>query len=194
MFHSKKLHLKYIVCHVKRQIFVDLSFMCLYSYFCLSEMKGKDFTRAFLGLTCIAVLVQNICCRLNFETNTQFCCEKSSNSSGFSCWNRTLEDDNVQNTSTFANCRQNKTNTACFNVTEIQPCQDDSGASVMHQGKKEIHIGAFVPFLKDDRYGHSTAMKMAIDIINNRSDILDNYTLVLDSEDTVSVSTELAFC
>ena len=31
-------------------------------------------------------------------------------------------------------------------------------------------------------------MKMAIDIINNRTDILDNYTLVLDSEDTIWVS------
>ena len=31
-------------------------------------------------------------------------------------------------------------------------------------------------------------MKMAIDIINSRSDILGNYTLVLDSEDTISVS------
>ena len=55
----------------------------------------------------------------------------------------------------------------------------------------EIHIGAFVPFMSDDRWGFYTAMKMAINLINNRTDILDNYTLVLDSEDTRWVSAEI---
>jgi len=45
--------------------------------------------------------------------------------------------------------------------------------------------------MKDDRYGHYTAMKMAINLINNRTDILGNYTLVLDSIDTHWVSGEL---
>ena len=60
--------------------------------------------------------------------------------------------------------------------------------SIIPLGQREIHIGAFVPFLKDDRNGYYNAMKMAIDIINNRSDILQNYTLVLDVEDTAWVS------
>lgn len=77
----------------------------------------------------------------------------------------------------------------------VQPCQDNSTGDITGPEKKEIHIGAFVPFLKDDRYGYSTAMKMAINLINNRSDILNNYTLVLDIEDTVWVSAEIQlFC
>ena len=82
----------------------------------------------------------------------------------------------------------------CFNVTAIRSCRNDSTGSVMGAEKKEIHIGAFVPFLEKDKYGYYTAMKMAIDIINNRSDILNNYTLVLDSEDTIWVSRSLFIC
>ena len=152
-------------------------------------MKREDLTRALVGLTCFAALAQNIFCRVYFETNIQLCCEKSSNSSTFNCWNNTLEENSIRNVSKFANCTQKTAEKACFNVTElVQTCRDGSNGSTVDQGKKDIHIGAFVPFLGDDRYGHSTAMKMAIDIINNRSDILTNYTLVLDSEDTIFVS------
>ena len=156
-------------------------------------MKGKGFTTLLLGVTSFAVLVQTIICRLHFETNSQFCCENVSNSSGFNCWNRTLKENNIQNTWPFAICSQNETGKICFNVTEIRSCRDNSSSSVVKPGKKEIHIGAFAPFLNDDRYGHFTAMKMAIDMINNRTDVLDNYTLVLDSGDTVSVSQYIAF-
>ena len=151
-------------------------------------MTGKNVTRVFLGLTCFATFVQNIFWPLQFQRNTEFCCERSSNTSGFSCSNNTLEDTNIPNASKFLTCPKNNVKKVCYNVTEVQTCQDGSNASLTVQGKKEIHIGAFVPFLGDDRYGHSTAMKMAIDIINNRSDILTNYTLVLDSEDTIFVS------
>ncbi|CAH3135995.1 unnamed protein product [Porites lobata] len=70
----------------------------------------------------------------------------------------------------------------------MHSCPQNHSSTLPVQEKRQIHIGAFVPFLKDDRYGHFTAMKMAIDIINNRTDILDNYTLVLDSEDTIWAS------
>ena len=70
----------------------------------------------------------------------------------------------------------------------MHSCRQNYSSTFAVREKRDIHIGAFVPFLKDDRYGHFTAMKMAIDIINNRSDILGNYTLVLDSEDTIWVS------
>ena len=150
-------------------------------------MTGKDSTRVFLGVICFAVLLQTTYCLL--DLNTQFCCVKLSNSSNFSCWNTTLEENNAQNTSTFDNCTQNMGDKLCFNVAQAVSCQNDANGSVMKAEKKEIHIGAFVPFLTLDKYGHFTAMKMAIDIINNRSDILNNYTLVLDSEDTIWVST-----
>ena len=151
-------------------------------------MKGKNFTRLLLGVTSFALLVQNIFCRLYFETHTQFCCENNSNSSGFSCWNIKTKENSIQNAWPLANYSQNETFKVCFNVTEEGSCRDNSVLSVVEPGKKEIRIGAFVPFLLDDRYGHYTAMKMAIDMINNRSGILDNYTLVLVPEDTNVVS------
>jgi len=45
--------------------------------------------------------------------------------------------------------------------------------------------------MPDDRYGYYAAMMMSISLINNRTDILDNYTLVLDAEDTHSVRAEI---
>ena len=121
-------------------------------------------------------------------TNTQFCCEKTVNSTGFRCWNHTIKENSVHVARKFNNCSQNDTERTCFNVTEMHSCRQNYSSTFAVQEKRQIHIGAFVPFLKDDRYGHFTAMKMAIDIINNRSDILGNYTLVLDSEDTIWVS------
>ena len=152
-------------------------------------MTGKYSTRVLLGIKCFAVLLQTTFCLL--DLNTQFCCVKLSNSSNFSCWNTTLEENNAKNTSTSDKCTQNMGDKLCFNVTQAEACRN---GSVMKTGKREIHIGAFVPFLKEDKYGHFTAMKMAIDIINNRSDILNNYTLVLDSEDTIWVSVTFIIC
>lgn len=101
---------------------------------------------------------------------------------------------NTTNTTTFAHCTQEMSTKTCFHVTALQPCRDDDAAgNIIEPGKRKIHIGAFVPFLKDDRYGHFTAMKIAIELINNRTDILDNYTLILDSEDTTSVSVVFLF-
>lgn len=75
----------------------------------------------------------------------------------------------------------------CFDIAAPNLHQENSTATIKDPHKKEIHIGAFVLFMEDDRYGYHTAMKMAINLINNRTDILDNYTLVLDSVDTHSV-------
>ncbi len=80
---------------------------------------------------------------------------------------------------------------ACFDISAPHLHQQNSTATIKDPQKKEIHIGAFVPFMKDDRYGYHTAMKMAINLINNRTDILDNYTLVLDSVDTRWVRAEI---
>ena len=82
---------------------------------------------------------------------------------------------------------------ACFDITAPHLHQQNSTATIKDPQKKEIHIGAFVPFMKDDRYGYHTAMKMAINLINNRTDILDNYTLVLDSVDTRWVRAEINY-
>ena len=95
------------------------------------------------------------------ESHSQLCDEKSSNSS------------------------------TCFGRTASHLHQENSTPTIKDPVKKEIHIGAFVPFMKDDRYGYYTAMKMAINLINNRTDILDNFTLVLDSVETHSVSAEI---
>lgn len=147
---------------------------------------GKDDTGVFFRAICFSLLFQATHCRLSFS-NSFFCCQKlSANSKHFSCWNNTLEQGSFENASqTVDNCTRNHDN-LCFNVTSIsESCPNDiSSGSVDAGAKKKIHIGAFVPFLKLDKYGHAAAMKMAIDCINNRSDILQNYTLVLDSEDT----------
>lgn len=66
--------------------------------------------------------------------------------------------------------------------------EKDSPASAMEKPNQEIHIGAFVPQLRSDKFGYFTAMKMAIQIINNKTDILNDYTLVLDAKNTIGVS------
>ena len=89
-------------------------------------------------------------------------------------------------------CGEKSTNSCtCFDMTEPHLHQENSTATIKDPHKKEIHIGAFVPFMEEDRYGYHTAMKMAIDLINNRTDILDYYTLVLDSENTEWVRAEI---
>ena len=154
-------------------------------------MTCRAYPGAILAFACLVAVVQNVCCHLHFETNTKLCCEKLANSSDFRCWNETQEVTNTTSTTTFTQCTQETSRKACFNVTAVQACRDDPAENILEQGKREIHIGGFVPFMTDDRYGHYNAMKMAINLINNRTDILDNYTLVLDSEDTHWVSEEL---
>jgi len=91
-------------------------------------------------------------------------------------------------------CGEKSTNSSArFDINAPYLHQENSTATIKDPEKKEIHVGAFVPFMKDDRYGYHTAMKIAINLINNRTDILDNYTLVLDSEDTIGVSVEIKF-
>ena len=165
-------------------IFITFGFL-----FHSPEMKFKKLTRVSVGLTCFVILVQTVFCRLYTGTNTQFCCEETVHSSGFRCWKKTVKENGVQDAWKFYNCSQHETEKACFNVTELHSCPQNYRSTLAVQEKRRIHIGTFVPFLREDRYGYFTAMKMAIDIINNRSDILDNYTLVLDSEDTFLVST-----
>ena len=156
-------------------------------------MKGKDVARVLFRALYFALLFQATHCRLRFS-NSFFCCQKlSANSKNFSCWNNTLEQGSFETASqTIDNCTQNHYN-LCFNVTSItESCPNDiSSGSVDVGAKKRIQIGAFVPFLQSDKYGYAAAMKMAIDFINNRSDILQNYTLVLDSEDTKWVCMKL---
>ena len=190
MFDFKRAHLKWSL-HYGMPDFCLPIFFTFEFLFHSPGMKFKKLTRVSVGLTCFAILVQTVFCRLYIGTNTQFCCEKTVNSSGFRCWNKTVKENGVQDAWKFDNCSQHENEKACFNVTEMHSCPQNhssTGSTLPVQEKRHIHIGAFVPFLKDDRYGHFTAMKMAIDIINNRTDILDNYTLVLDSEDTIWVS------
>lgn len=60
----------------------------------------------------------------------------------------------------------------CFKVILLELCWENLMESIIFLGKREIYIGVFVFFLKDDRYGYYNVMKMVIDIINNRFDIL----------------------
>ena len=152
-------------------------------------MKCRGYLGVILAVVRLVAVVQNVCCHLHFEANTTLCCGKLSNSSDFRCWNETQK---LRNTTTLDQCAQEMSRKTCFNVTAIQqPCRVEPAENILEPGKREIHIGGFVPFMEDDRYGYQNAMKMAIDLINSRTDILNNYTLVLDSVDTHSVSREL---
>lgn len=149
-------------------------------------MKGKRRSRFFFHLV---ILVQYVFCHPHLETNSGLlCCEKLTNTSDFRCWNETSEMNSTANTAVTGHCVRAMSKKTCFKATLLEPCRENPMESIIPLGKREIHIGAFVPFLKADRYGYYNAMKMAIDIINNRSDILQNYTLVLDVEDTAWVS------
>ena len=154
-------------------------------------MACRGYPRVIPAVACLVAVFQNVCCHLHFETNTKLCCEKLSNSSDFRCWNETQELRNRTNATSSAQCTQEMSRKTCFNVTAIQSCQVDPAENILERGKREIHVGGFVPFMKDDRYGYYNAMKMAINLINNRTDILGNYTLVLDFIDTHWVSGEL---
>ena len=131
-------------------------------------MKRTGYLGVILTVARLVAVAQNACCHLHFEANTTLCCEKLSNSSDLRCWNETQK---LSNTATLDQCEQEMSRKTCFNVTAIQPCRVDPPENILEQGKREIHIGGFVPFMKDDRYGYHNAMKMAISLINNRTDI-----------------------
>ena len=50
--------------------------------------------------------------------------------------------------------------------------------------KKKIFIGALVPSYNKDFYGFQTALEYATETVNNRSDILKDYELVVRYADT----------
>ena len=50
--------------------------------------------------------------------------------------------------------------------------------------KRKIFIGALVLSFGEDEQGYKTAMEYATEIINNRSDILRNYEIVVKYENT----------
>eukprot|EP00794_Sanderia_malayensis_P017040 gene17040-18755_t len=47
-----------------------------------------------------------------------------------------------------------------------------------------IHFGAFVPSFGRDRFGYKAAINLAVDYVNNRTDILANYTIHVHFVDT----------
>ena len=109
---------------------------------------------------------------------------------GLTCFAMLVEGNLKEVKSHYQLCGEMSTNSCtCFDITAPHLRPENSTATSKDPHKEEIHIGAFVPFMEDDRYGYHTAMKMAIRLINNRTDVLDNYTLVLDSVNTHSVRT-----
>ena len=50
--------------------------------------------------------------------------------------------------------------------------------------KKKLFIGGLLPSYNNDRYGYQAALELAKDTINNRSDILKDYEIVVKYGDT----------
>ena len=50
--------------------------------------------------------------------------------------------------------------------------------------KHKIHIGCLVPSYRQDFYGYEAAIKLATQMINNRTDILPNHEIVMLCRDT----------
>ena len=50
--------------------------------------------------------------------------------------------------------------------------------------KHKIHIGCLVPSYRHDFYGYQAAIKLAAEMINNRTDILPNHEIVMLCRDT----------
>ena len=48
----------------------------------------------------------------------------------------------------------------------------------------KIHIGCLVPSYSEDQYGYQTAIELAAEMINNRSDILPDHEIVMICGDT----------
>ena len=56
--------------------------------------------------------------------------------------------------------------------------------SVFCNSKKKIFIGGLIPSYTNDRYGYQTALELAKETINNRSDILKDYEMIVKYGDT----------
>lgn len=105
-------------------------------------------------------------------------------------------------------CQTDRTHLHCWNISEFalgsEICENSSSytcykmertedVSLAEFRKRELHIGALVPVLKTDPGGAFVAMKFATDIINNRTDILAGYKLILHREDIHLVSVALLY-
>lgn len=51
-------------------------------------------------------------------------------------------------------------------------------------GKYKIHIGCLVPSYSRDQYGYQAAIELAVEMINNRTDILPDHEIVMLCGDT----------
>lgn len=100
------------------------------------------------------------------------------------------------NTSPVEPCCHNETNfikMCCWTGlgSNISSCCNSSGC--MNQNVscplKQLHIGAFIRFANEDRYAYKKAMVLAMDMINNNTNILPGYQIVLHFGDTYWVST-----
>ncbi len=49
---------------------------------------------------------------------------------------------------------------------------------------KEIHIACFAPSFATDRYGYVTAIKLAVDEINNHTTYLPDHKMIMHYVDT----------
>ncbi|XP_032219288.2 gamma-aminobutyric acid type B receptor subunit 2 isoform X1 [Nematostella vectensis] len=101
-------------------------------------------------------------------------------SASYCCYNETIFHEICcqQNALLIDNCCDNSTNSACLNKTTADLCK------TMKRPLKELHLGAFVPYSEIDRFGFRAAMELAVEMINNRSDILGGHKMVLHYADT----------
>ena len=105
-------------------------------------------------------------------------------------------------------CATGGTRLQCFNashLTSAQLCAPTSKYSCYKSVNfqtprspdslfvRDLHIGLLFPFVAGDPTGALAATKLALEIINSRSDILHGYRLVMHTERVNVVSTELPF-
>lgn len=88
----------------------------------------------------------------------------------------------------------------CDNIVEALPksinltldstcCQNSTNGNTTGSFKrKKIYIGAFVTMQHIDKHKAYFSTKLALKYINNRTDILPDYELLLEARDTYSVS------
>ena len=100
--------------------------------------------------------------------------------------------------------RNSTTNTSCCaNLIRMttQPvnsslngtcCQNSATENVGPIKRKKIYVGAFVKMRIWDKRRSFYATKLALEYINNRTDILPDYELLLEAGDTFSVSYKFA--
>jgi hypothetical protein len=59
-----------------------------------------------------------------------------------------------------------------------------AGYLILAVPKHKIHIGCLIPGFSSDQYGYQTAIELAAEIINNRTDILPDHEIVMICGDT----------